>query len=496
MKQTTFLSITLFIFFSASIYAQNLSGTLLSQKSNETIPYASVQIGENYGVITNNKGDFQINVDRFTGQDSLYFSSLGYKEKRIAVKDFQQEMKIYLSEDVNQLDDVYLVNKNLSSEEIMEKVNENISQNYNLQLKKFDVFVRNQTISKLLDTEFEVNKATFLEKKVRKKFNQSLDSLLSVNKNSLNTSYTESYAQILTGIEKDSLKVAVKKATQLKDESKAGNAEEFSSEVFKKIAQNLNSENTFKVKSGILPLEDSLKVGKAFKVNNKKKDSVFTKEVKESYASKINRSKNLNPGRFDFVKDYEDYTFTQEKITAYNGEMVYILNFQPDKGRAKYNGRLYISAETFAIIKAEYKLEKGKKAAGFNMKFLLGIKFSVDKDNGLVIFKRNVENTYDPVYLKRSTHQYAYLNRSLKFKENTDDRSNRIKFKFDLLVENETTEDQEILFVKSDSITEETFDSFQENKGILVEKIKNYDSSIWEGYNIISPDRELEEFKY
>ena len=217
MKQTTFLSITLFIFFSASIYAQNLSGTLLSQKSNETIPYASVQIGENYGVITNNEGDFQINVDRFTGQDSLYFSSLGYKEKRIAVKDFQQEMKIYLSEDVNQLDDVYLVNKNLSSEEIMEKVNENISQNYNLQLKKFDVFVRNQTISKLLDTEFEVNKATFLEKKVRKKFNQSLDSLLSVNKNSLNTSYTESYAQILTGIEKDSLKVAVKKASRAID---------------------------------------------------------------------------------------------------------------------------------------------------------------------------------------------------------------------------------------------------------------------------------------
>jgi hypothetical protein len=320
--------------------------------------------------------------------------------------------------------------------------------------------------------------------------------LLSVNKSATNISYEENYTEILTGTDKDSIKVAAKKATKLKDETKAGSAEDFSSAVFKKIAQNLNSENTFKVKSGILPIDDSLKVGKAFKVEDKPRDSIFNKEVKESYDGNLKRSKNLNPGKLDFVEDYEAYEFTQEGIQGYNGEMVYVLSFTPDKGRAKYHGKLYISAESFAIIKAEYELEEGEKAAGFNMKFLLGIKFSVDKDTGLVIFKKNSENSYDPVYVKRSTHQYVYLNRSLKFKENTDDRSNRIKFKFDLLIENETSQDREILFVKTEPITEATFNAFESNKGIPIERINKYDASIWEGYNIISPERELEEFEY
>jgi len=489
-------ALVLMAFANCSLSAQTISGSLFSEETNESIPYAAVQIGENYGVITNNEGEFQVNVERFQPQDSLHFSSLGYFKKSIALQDFKDGSKVLLKEDVSELADVYLVNKNLSPEEILIKVNENLSKNYSLQLKKFDVFVREQSVSKLLDVEFEIDKATFLEKSVRKKFNKSIDSLLSVNKNATNISYEENYTEILTGSAKDSIKVSAKKATRLKDDTKAGSAEDFSSAVFKKIAENLNSKNTFKVKSGILPIDDSLKVGKAFKVETKPKDSIFNKELRESYDENLKRSKNLNPGKLDFVEDYEAYEFTQESIQGYNGEMVYVLSFVPDKGRAKYHGKLYISAESFAIIKAEYELEEGEKAQNFNMKFLLGIKMSVDKDTGLVIFKKNSENTYDPVYVKRNTHQYVYLNRGLKFKENTDDRSDRIKFKFDLLIENETTEDREILFVKSEPISEETFNAFEASKGIPIERIKKYDATIWEGYNIISPDRDLEEFEY
>ena len=218
-------------------------------------------------MITNNEGEFQINVERFSANDSLHFSSMGYLEKKMALKDYEPNSTTYLKEDVSQLEDVFLVNKNLSMEEIMTRVNENLDKNYNYSLKKFDIFSRKQSTTSVLDMEFEINKATFLDKSVRKNFNKSIDSLLHINKNSTNTSYSESYTQIFIGSSLDSLKVDLQKVTQLKDETKAENAEDFSSQVFGKIAKNLKSKNTFKVKSGLLPIDDSLEVGKSFKVN-------------------------------------------------------------------------------------------------------------------------------------------------------------------------------------------------------------------------------------
>ena len=162
----TYLPLALTFLFFLPLTAQDLSGLLFSKETNESIPYASVEIGKNYGVITNNEGEFQINVDRFTEKDSLRFSSLGYQSTRIALKDFVQDTIIYLKEDVSELEDVYLINKKLSPQEIMAKVNENLAKNYNYSLRQYDLFIRNESDNEILDAEFEINKATFLEKKV------------------------------------------------------------------------------------------------------------------------------------------------------------------------------------------------------------------------------------------------------------------------------------------------------------------------------------------
>lgn len=495
MKNDYFIFLILVFITANTIFGQSLSGVLVNEETYETIPYVAVQLGSNFGVITNQEGEFQINADGFSKEDSLIFSSMGYVRKAIALKDFSKNT-IFLAEDINQLENVYLVNKNLSIEEIMTKVNENLAKNYDYSHTQFDIFIRNKDVSILKKADFEIKKATFLEKSVRKKFNKSIDSLLRVTKNVPNTSYSESFSQVYIGKITDSIKLDIKKATQLKDESKTGDAEDFSSNVFKKIGQNLKSKHTFKLKSGLFTLQDSLEIGKSFKVKSKSQDSLYTKDLKEFYDRRIKKNKNLNPGKFDFVEDFEDYEFIQEKITSYNGEMVYVFTFKPDRRRAKYLGTLYISGETFAILKAEYQLAEGEKAQGINLKFLLGIKYYQDKDYGLVIFKKNEKNTYSPIYLKSKSHQYVYLNRTLKFKENTQDRSKRIKFKFDLLIENENTVDQEILFVKTKPISQEKFDAIQEEKGIPLEKIRKYNSSIWKDYNIIFPDKSLEEFKY
>ena len=117
----------LFIFTTG--FSQTLSGTIIDKETQETVAFANVLIGDSYGVITNNEGRFEIAVDRFKPSDSLAFSFLGYARQAIAIKDFNENI-IYLVPSVDNLDEVYLIDKNLDPLKILEKVNENISKNF------------------------------------------------------------------------------------------------------------------------------------------------------------------------------------------------------------------------------------------------------------------------------------------------------------------------------------------------------------------------------
>ena len=128
-----------FLFISFYGFSQTVSGILKDEKTEKTIPYATVSIGENYGVITNDEGEFQINISGFNESDSLSFSSMGYEKHQIAIKDFNSET-VYLKESLNELDNVYIIDRDLDPVEIMEKVNERFAENYEYDFQKFIIF--------------------------------------------------------------------------------------------------------------------------------------------------------------------------------------------------------------------------------------------------------------------------------------------------------------------------------------------------------------------
>ncbi|PZD76986.1 carboxypeptidase-like regulatory domain-containing protein [Mesonia sp. K7] len=493
MKNITLLS---FLLFTKIIVAQQLSGTLISKETQETIPFAAVQIGKDYGVITNLEGNFQIEVENFKPTDSLLFSSMGFTSKSIAIKDFKEGSSIYLSENINELDEVFLVNKNLSPEEIMLKVNENADVNYQTNLGKYSIFERESDNPLMLKTEFGIKKASFLEKKTRKKFNDEIEKLFQKTKNRKAHNYAENYYEVYKN--KDSVKVNIIKATELGDPEASVDSEKLTAKVMKLIAENLDTKSTFKVKTGIIPIEDSLKVGDAVEFKDEKIDSATTKDWRSSSKTRGLSSKSniLRAQGLDFINDYEDYTYKVDEIMSYNGEMVYVMGFEPDRGRAKYKGQIYVSAETFAVLKADYQLAEGKRVNSLNLKLLLGIKVIQDKDSGMILFRKNNDNKYEPLFIRKDTHQYIYLNRNFTFKENVDDKKDRVVFKFEFLVETENNTVNEYLFVNHESISEEQFNNFREKEGVIVEQIRKYNPSVWEGYNIIAPSKEIEEFEY
>lgn len=515
MKSTFFISpfFATFLLFSTATFAQSVSGTLVDKSSNKTIPFATVQLGDNYGVVTNQEGDFSINISGFSEADSLVFSSMGYDRKSIALKDFEGGW-IYLSTNIEKLDEVLLLNKELTALEIMTKVNENLEKNYDFSLTKFTVFHRSKSTATPHQMAFDVKKADFIERKTLRQFNKTIDSLSKKNMG-LKTSYYETYLANFAFGKEDSLKVHIEKATKLINERVSNNMEVLSKTVLENLVSKLQSSNTFSVRTGIIPIGDSLDLSKDFAVEENDVDSLKTESLGNNMENVLIKSLLASEGGSisigtggtggsSFVSNYiteiDDYEYEIKDVSTFNGELIYIISFSPDSGlfsgNGIFTGTLYISADSFAVLKADYQLAEGEHGAKFNMKFLLGVKFNEKAKSGTLIYQKNGQHKYIPKYMRVSGEQYVYFSRNFVLKENDKNRNDRIKLKVEFTMEADNSYDQEWLFIGPESILEKEFANFKENKGIPVQQLSAYTPEIWKEYNILAPTEAIREYEY
>jgi|GEM_PF-3454398 hypothetical protein len=68
----------------------------------------------------------------------------------------------------------------------------------------------------------------------------------------------------------------------------------------------------------------------------------------------------------------------------------------------------------------------------FNLKFVLSIKVNAHTDSGFCVFSKTGEDSSYPKYIKQINDNYAYINRSLVFKESNPKRSKSKKLNFEL----------------------------------------------------------------
>ena len=109
--------IYVFLLTSLSIHCQSISSRVKDTKTNEGIPYATVQFSEHRGIITNEEGRFSINLNpALEQQDSIYISSMGYDKTAIPFKATLDSV-IYIEPKAIELNEVYLFNNDLSIDE-------------------------------------------------------------------------------------------------------------------------------------------------------------------------------------------------------------------------------------------------------------------------------------------------------------------------------------------------------------------------------------------
>lgn len=485
-------SFTVFIFLTLGlcvhqVEAQAVSGVLRDKKTDETIPFADIKTGDKYGAITNKQGEFNIQTKNLKATDSVVFSSMGFQRKSIALKDLDQET-VYLSPEINRLDDVYLMDKKPDPREILEKVREKADENYASTYQKYSIFKRKSETARPKKLELDFKRVSFLSRKKRKHFNQKLEEV-AANSDITSHIYKDSYVNLYQG-DAGEFKLKQNLATELSNPDKQVSTNGLVHRVFNLIGDKLKSAKTFKVRSGIFPLEDSWDIQEYIK----EKDSLKTDERKKDFVALFQKY-NLSTGpHFEFITKPTDYAYTLEGLTNYNEELVYAISFRPRTGDAKFKGKLHVSTSSFAVLKLTYELTEEESTPGI-IKFFLGIKHETNAKSGMAVYRKNAEGTYASRYISVSGRERFYLNRRLALIENSD-KSSRIKVKAKIHVDIHQGNDEQYLFVKSENISESDYADFSESSGITIEHIQKYDPQIWEEYNIIAPDEAIRNFEY
>lgn len=482
--------------------AQTIRGKILDSISQKPVPFATIQWSSDRGLITNEEGFFNLILDGTTKDtDSISVSSMGYETLVKASNQFTDSI-IYLTPKTISLSNVIVSNKQYTADEIIELVNENLEKNYSSDLTKKRIFFRDRYYQNLNKAKYSDFESTITA------FNSNfLDSVIkSVPKT--DERYTEVLFDFYENRGSEDQKIDLIKASELYDKNSEMDLKALEDKFNKIIKENVKTTSYFKVKSGIFGSKvesedifgspvDSTDVEA---LNKKLEEEQTRKENRKKYfANSIKRqvSKTLENLFFkdktdlNFVTKPRKYEYTLEEFSYVNNEPVYVINFK-SKGSADYQGKLFINADDFAVVRADYENIKSIKTFK-----LLGISMNQYLARGKMIFYKDENSTYNLRYLENEDGASVGVRRPLKIIEKNKvvkgrNKQNELSLKMDLGLTS-TSKYEIVIFDTKKSSTAE-FDSFTENNAVLPVYMPNYNPEFWKGYNIIEPNTAIREF--
>lgn len=471
-----------------AVFSQVISGKILDTNQNP-IPYVTLQIGPNYGVITNEEGVYTLKTHNFSDSDTVSISCLGYKSLEYPLSDFTNPTYI-LEESISELSEVFLTNKQLSIEEILTKIRENISSNYNTDGKQ-RVFIRESSNFNIMDFDFEVAKSSNFNRSTIKDINRNFELMSQQMVNSKSKYFEDTLLDLLHVA--DSTQSHIIKATKLVNIDKDLSTDAVNGKLIKGVLNVLDSTATYKLKTGLFTVEDSLKVGKILKEESDLKKGKTT--VMNNKAARIIRNNSLvENSKLDFIFDDKGYEYTIDGISYLNDEAVYNISFNPTRKSAKYTGQMYVNTSDFAVVKLAYQFAKNRKGKKLNLKFIAGFKFEENAYRSTVIFKKNDNAIYDLYFISQENGNYVYIDRSLKFiRNNTAAHTDKQQLKIKFMIEQDYKAKSELFFLDKANLKPDA--AFQITEEYPISYISEYDPSIWKDYSVLSPVQAIIDYK-
>lgn len=530
LKKAPILSILASVLFITNVYSQSIQDstgienshrkahseilkTLILDAKNQTpLPYANVYLlDKKKGLISNEEGYFSINTSKFRGTDTLRISYMGYQAKEITIKELKTFPIISLNEEDLMLNDITLFGNTPDPKLIVKKVLENKYQNYPRTTSKKKLFIREKEFTDLNQLNLDFKKSSFIH------LNNDLVKFIEKNVVRKSVSFTDFMGDIyLSNIDRiDSLilKVDPIKIIELKEESelkdiikkeKLDDATEKFMENIKKALSNNRNDEYWKVKTGIIGYKfhveensDSNQIKLVF--NDTKTDSLSSdrqhafREQKTNIETLLSISTLEDEEQWEFLHQTNKYHYTLNGGTIANGEDVYIIDFKP-KFRGKYEGRIYIAMNSFALLRVDYHYAPGK--TGRNIK-LFGIRFSENEFRTSIYFEKK-DDAYALKYYSKKEVTYLSIDRTISFLKKkkrvlVDQKLEQIKMGLNYGVS--TKSSIEMLILKEEKISQKQFSDFKEKDNIETIYVNQFDEKLWKGYSIIEPTKQMKDYK-
>ena len=479
--------------------AQDITAVILDAHTKQPIPYATIQYGSNKGVITNDEGRFTL-IDRNGEVTSITVSSLGYGSLSIDVKDIKDE-KIYLAASNIELKNVFLTNKNLTPQEIIKKVSQNVNSNYNFDLTHKKFFFRESNVSHIRRFDLLVDKSTFAE------IDQNLMRRISDNIPKYNDSYKEVLGDFYGNYDKQ--KIQVIKAANLHNPQSTAGLTELTDKLERILKDNIKEDSFLKIKTGILGVKmdaKELELGKkdekqaiaAEKTEEQKeKDRLDSqKNLKNSTTTKVQRLlKNMfwkEDIALDIFLKSNKYKFEIDGYSQLGNDIVYVISFEPKRG-ADFKGKMYVNTQDYGVHRIDYVNMKPLK------KFrLLGISTADDVYRGKMIFSRNEETgKYDPSYIERETGESFGIDRPLTIIEknkNVAGRRKQNELDMDIRINVGQLNKLQMVIYENLPLKDQDYTSRETSEPFEYKTFKVYNPEFWSGYNIIEPNAAIKAF--
>ena len=488
---------------STSLFSQNtISSKLIDSTTQNPIPFATIAIDDNTGVISNDNGEFNITINKkITSKDSLYINCLGYEEKSLSIEKFSDSI-IYLNPKAIDLSEVFLTNKNYTIDEILERVKEGLKTNYDFGLAKRKLFYRESYYTEMLKTEVVIEKTTIPE------FNQAfIDSVISAV-----PKHTDNHTEILGELygkkaKGEPQKMDILKASRLYDKKSEVTFENYEERFNEIVKKHVKRDSYFKIKSGWFGTkeeidssffedkqvdEETAELIEQKKEEEKKRKENFLKYRKSTIHNFETSGFLAEETDLNFLEKSRKYEFELHDFAYLNNEFVYTISFKPKRG-ADFEGTMYVNTQDFAVVRVDYKNVKPLRKFG-----LLGISLNEYLKEGTIIYQKNDSDKYTLKYADVASGQRVGIKRPIKIIEKNKNvkgrrKQNEVSGDIHFIVNN--IDKSELIIFDSNPISEANFDSFKEVADVTPTYLPKYDPEFWKGYNIIEPNQAIKDFK-
>lgn len=495
-----YILVLLTLCFSIMASAQSYTATVQDAKTGEPIPFATIQLAENRGTITNEEGIFAIDLaDVLKLKDSVYISSMGYEKVSVFPKK-EMDTIIKLAVKLNELDNVFLTNNPLEAEEIIERVKENLSTNYPNTLTQKKIFFRQSLLNTMDKMDIDFKKSTIEE------LNKELiDSV--INTIPRNSAYYSESVATLTGNYKKQ-KLHIDKAAKLYDKSKEVSADGLGKRLEKIFKENVKPDSYLKIKSGLFGTKvelDEIETTETAETEDgeeggpvqvKVGEDPTTQDITEGVKDDINGMYEAlffqEDVKLDVLDKASRYEFEITGYTTIDDAVNYIITFVP-KGSKDFAGTMYVNIEDFAVMRLEYA--NVKRLYGIK---LLGISYRETVNKGKCLFAKDENGGYSLRFMELVEGVQVGVDRPLKvIEKNKNVKGRRKQNELSLNIDMGTTAitKKEFVVYNSAVIDEAAYNNATESTDIEATYLSAYDPNFWKGYTIMEPNAAIQRFK-